>query len=414
MAKRRRKGEYGKGTVYYRADRGTWSISYRIDGKRVSESGFETEKDAKDALAMNLGDVAAGKKETETKLASDPLNVYAKTWLADRKATHRSAYDDANRWQNHFEKTLGRKKPNEVTVAVLKDFIAAKRRTGLSTTTVNLLVRLLSTLYTDLVEAGAADANPCRQLSKKTRSTYLKAAHDPKRTPFLESMEDVIRVYQALRAKAPTVAAAYAIGALAGLRTSEVRALRWSDIDLQRGSIHVQVQVERRKGRDASMWSKDGTQQLKDGESRVVPIQPSLASVLLAWQEFAGAEGLVCPPLRAGRRRFLDDHTMNAYLRDVLKELKLAKDGLSWYEATRHTMASHFVMAGGSLETLQRILGHSTVLVTERYAHLRPGYFTIADRNRLTADFAATIDKLATKLATDKDGKNRSIESIAS
>ena len=45
---------------------------------------------------------------------------------------------------------------------------------------------------------------------------YLKPAHDPKRTPFLETMEDVIGVYQALKVKSPTVATAFAIGALAG------------------------------------------------------------------------------------------------------------------------------------------------------------------------------------------------------
>ena len=90
-----------------------------------------------------------------------------------------------------------------------------------------------------------------------------------------------------------------------------------------------------------------------------------------------------------------------------LVDLKLAKDGLGWYEATRHTMASHFVMSGGSLETLQRILGHSTVLVTERYAHLCPGHFNVVDRNRLTADFGSTSVKLATDLATARSRKDR-------
>jgi integrase len=43
-----------------------------------------------------------------------------------------------------------------------------------------------------------------------------------------------------------------------------------------------------------------------------------------------------------------------------------------WYESTRHTFASHYVMAGGTLEQLRDLLGHSTVTTTERYAHLVP------------------------------------------
>jgi integrase len=401
MGRRRRRGEYGKGTVFRRNDRGTWSVAWRQDGQRRYEHGFETEADARKQLAMVLGDLAAGRERARTTAVT--LNTLADQWLIARKATHRSAYDDRNRWDNHLRTTLGTMRPNAVSVAVLKGFIASKRRSGLSTTTVNLLVRLLSTLYTDLVEDGHAQANPCRMLSKSTRATHLKPAHDPKLTPFLERMEDVVAVYQALGRKSPTVATAYAIGALAGLRTSEVRALAWDHIDLQRGTIHVQVQVERRKGRDPKTWSDDGTQVLKDGESRVLPVQPSLASILVDWKKSTSGKGLVCPPIRQGGRRFLDDHTMSTYLREVLADLKLAKPGLGWYEATRHTMASQYIISSGSLETLQRMLGHSTVLVTERYAHLRPGHFNLADRNRITIDFGKV--QLATEL--DTDGKIR-------
>lgn len=397
MARKKRKGEYGRGTVFKRADRGTWSVAWRTEAGRQYEHGFADEDSARKRLAVVLGDIAADRKVPGRDRST--LNDHADPWLDARESTHRSAYDDRNRWDNHLRQTLGNRKPNDVTVPVLKDFMARKKREGLSTTTVNLLVRLLSTLYTDLVEDGKALANPCRSLSRSTRAKYLRAAHDPKRTPYLERMEDVVAVYQALGKKSPAVATAYAIGALAGLRTSEVRALDWSHVDLQRGTIHVQVQVERRKGRDPKTWSKDGTQVLKDGESRVVPIQPSLATILLAWKSSTSGKGLVCPPIRQGSRRFLDDHTMGAYLGEVLGDLGLAKDGLGWYESTRHTMASHYVMSAGSLETLQRILGHSTVLVTERYAHLRPGHFNVADRNRLTADFGKV--KLATDLATD-------------
>jgi len=45
---------------------------------------------------------------------------------------------------------------------------------------------------------------------------------------------------------------------------------------------------------------------------------------------------------------------------------------VTWYQVTRHTFASQCVMAGGSIEKLKEILGHYSVVVTERYAHLTP------------------------------------------
>jgi len=388
MPKKRRR-EWGSGTAFRPKARETWSISWREDGVRRYEHGLADEPAARKRLAVVLGDLAAGRSQRAPSVQT--LNEHAERWLEARASTHRSAYDDRNRWDNHLRRALGHLKPDGVTIPILKAFMAKKKTEGLSTSTINLLIRLLSTFFTDLVEAGDAAANPVRALSKKTRAVYLRAAHDPKRTPFVEDLADVARIYQALYAKAPAVSTAYAIGALAGLRTSEVRALRWEHVDLRAGIIHVQVQVERRKGRAASSWSADGTAMLKDRDSRVVPIQPGLAPILFTRRsEFTSAPaGLVCPPLRKGSRRFLDDHTMGAYLREVLQALGLARPGLGWYECTRHTMASQYVMAGGALETLQRILGHSTVLVTERYAHLRPGHYSIADRNRLDVDLGA-------------------------
>lgn len=47
----------------------------------------------------------------------------------------------------------------------------------------------------------------------------------------------------------------------------------------------------------------------------------------------------------------------------------------------RHTFASHFMQNGGNILTLQKILGHSTILMTMRYAHLAPDH--LADALRL-------------------------------
>lgn len=40
----------------------------------------------------------------------------------------------------------------------------------------------------------------------------------------------------------------------------------------------------------------------------------------------------------------------------------------------RHTFASHFMMGGGNIIVLQRILGHSDIRVTMRYAHFAPDH----------------------------------------
>jgi len=44
----------------------------------------------------------------------------------------------------------------------------------------------------------------------------------------------------------------------------------------------------------------------------------------------------------------------------------------------RHTFASHFVMKGGDILTLQKILGHSDTKLTMRYAHLSKGHLAMA------------------------------------
>ncbi|KVE75715.1 hypothetical protein WI99_37670 [Burkholderia cepacia] len=46
----------------------------------------------------------------------------------------------------------------------------------------------------------------------------------------------------------------------------------------------------------------------------------------------------------------------------------------------RHTFASHFMIRGGNILTLQRILGHQSLMMTMRYAHLAPDHLEEARR----------------------------------
>ena len=253
------------------------------------EHGFETETDARKQLAMVLGDLAAGRERARTTAVT--LNTLADQWLIARKATHRSAYDYCNCWDNHLRTTLGTLRPNAVSVAVLQRFHREQEtqrpinhdRQSPGPTPLDP--------YTDLVEDGHAQANPCRMLSKSTRATHLKPALRSEADAVPGALEDVVAVYQALGRSLRPWRQPMRSARWPGVRTSEVRALARDHIDLQRGTIHVQVQVERRKGRDPKTWSDDGTQVLKDGESRVLPVQPSLASILVDWKKSTSGKG---------------------------------------------------------------------------------------------------------------------------
>lgn len=54
----------------------------------------------------------------------------------------------------------------------------------------------------------------------------------------------------------------------------------------------------------------------------------------------------------------------------------------------RHSFASNFVMAGGEIYKLQRLLGHSSIQMTERYSHLSPDH--LADATEIL-DFGTRI-----------------------
>ena len=58
----------------------------------------------------------------------------------------------------------------------------------------------------------------------------------------------------------------------------------------------------------------------------------------------------------------------------------------------RHSFASHFMMAGGNIVVLQRILGHSDIRVTMRYAHFAPDHLEEAVTNNPLARMALKSD----------------------
>ena len=159
-----------------------------------------------------------------------------------------------------------------------------------------------------------------------------------------------------------------------GLRASELRGLRWSDVDLAKGELHV------RQGADR--YHKIGAPKSATSQ-RSVPLLPLVSSALREWKlAYPHTEsGLVFPGGR-GRPIMLETIIDTIWHPAQLAAGVVIKKGTPKYSglhALRHFYASWCInrKADGGLElpikVVQGRLGHSSIQITaDRYGHLFP------------------------------------------
>jgi integrase len=159
---------------------------------------------------------------------------------------------------------------------------------------------------------------------------------------------------------------------LTGLRASELRGLRWADVDLKAGELHVRQRADR--------YNAIGAPKSASGV-RTVPLAPEVLSALKEWR-------LACPkgeadlvfPTAAGK---VEQHA--SMLLDLAPVMVAAgvvgKAGKPKYglHAMRHFYASWCInrKADGGRElpakNVQQLLGHSSIVITlDTYGHLFP------------------------------------------
>jgi integrase len=152
-----------------------------------------------------------------------------------------------------------------------------------------------------------------------------------------------------------------------GLRKGELFGLRWSCVHLDAGRLDV-------------LHSYNGLP--KAGEKRHLPMHPELVRVLRSWQPLCPAtpQRLVFPVSGPRSGRTTGGYRMGSRedvhgLLDLLTaaECHWPADGKPWH-MLRHTFAASMVMAGVSLYTVQRLWGHRSPSMTQRYAHLAPEF----------------------------------------
>lgn len=154
-----------------------------------------------------------------------------------------------------------------------------------------------------------------------------------------------------------------------GLRKGELLGLRWRDIDLRSQRLTI---------------ARSYASSPKSGKPRHLRLPDAVIPALQAWAGVCPPtdEGLVFPVRHRGGTWGLSRETSDLLqLPALLRAAGLRVPNRPWH-TLRHTFASHYMMSGGNLLALSRILGHSDVKVTMIYAHLAPDFIG-AEMNRL-------------------------------
>jgi integrase len=361
MSVRKRKWTTRSGEV-----KEAWIVDYSHNGKRHIET-FKRKKDA-DTYAQQVGvDIRAGTHTPVSK--SITVTRAAVDWIESVELERREASTLAQYRQHarHITERIGNLKLASLTtprVNTFRDDLLA----SMSRAMARKVLSSLKSLLRDAQRRGNVAQNVALGVKRidadKRGQRRVKVGVD------IPSMEEI----KALIAVMPERWRPLLLTAIfTGLRSSELRGLRWQDVDLKSAELHVRQRADR--------YNAIGKPKSKAGH-RTVPLGPLVLNVLREWKLKCprSAHGLVFPTSSGRISRHNDivrafkATVRAAKLSDAEGELKYT--GL---HALRHFYASWCInpidRGGQGLppKVVQERLGHSSIVMTmDTYGHLFP------------------------------------------
>ena len=325
-----------------RKDSPIYRVSYTdASGTRVRRStGTTNYKEAKELEAKWRLEA-----RQERMWGTQPSRTFDEMMLAYFKAT-RTERSNWSRDAHYLKKLkafftgreLGTLKRSDV-----RRYIAQRKAEGIANATINREVGLLSAAINYARKEWDWEIlNPAERMR-------LSEGDGRKR---FATVVDVTRLIQAakMHKRAPYLADLIRVAVNTGCRRGELLGLRWAQVDLEANTLKLE-------GKDT-----------KNGKPRLVPVNQQARAALLNRAEYRKVN---CPESpwvfcqKSGERNL----TIQSSWKAVLQEAGLED---FHFHDLRHTCGSWLVQSGVALSDVKEVLGHSTIRMTERYAHNAP------------------------------------------
>lgn len=226
---------------------------------------------------------------------------------------------------------IGHVRFDRLTAQRIEAALAVLKGEGLSPSTINRYRSFISSVFTYAEKNERIGANPCKRVGrfKENESRIRWLREDEEKKLRLEIVEDR-HLWE------------FDLALYTGMRRGELFSLKWADCDLERGILTCRGKTGRRH----------------------VHAGPAAVAALAKLKELSGEKTFVVPDkndhpdVRRDWRRWFEKAVKQAGIKDFR------------FHDIRHTYASRLAMAGEDIRTIQELMGHKSIVMTMKYAHL--------------------------------------------
>ena len=338
--------------VYQRGKQGFWWYRFRFGGRMIHESAKTASKTlARDAERVRRRELERNYNRVEKRALPPTLAEAIKGWFQKRVALADSTRETYEAALKHVKTLLGTHLVCEITAKHISGYQKARLAQGAAGATINKEMACLSSILSDhgMWAQVRRDVKHLEENEEAGRALN----HDEEKALLEEASK--VGKHQGNWSPIYTVTV---VGLNTGLRHSEVRKLKWKNIDLEK---HVLVV---------------GESKTEAGSGRPVPLSQPAWAVLDFWAsrfQNRQPEHYVFPACETGK---INPERPIANWRTAWRRAcdKAGLAGLRYHDC-RHTAATKLLEQGTPFAVVAQILGWSAstaVRMAKRYGHIRP------------------------------------------